>query len=348
MDFGVARMESLRAAAHRHRAVVRLAALHVAGAGAAASPATRARTSSRWARSCARCSWAGRGSRRPACPRSWPASSTTTRRVRRSCEPGCRPRSTAWWPRRSPSARPTAMPRGATWRTISRTSWPGEPRHAAGTASSSRGRTSDEDGLLAGLTGAAAERRGPTTHDPLASLLDEAPVPPAASRAGATAAAPAASTTPIGAGPPSPRPVHDAAGWCRPARWSGSPRSPRPRSFSGPVRPWSSPRPRRAFPLPHPSRPPLWRRRSPHRRRRSPRRSSPSPRRFRRRHPSSNPRPLPSFRPGPNAPFPSPARPPRPRFRWHRSSNRRLRTCPRRPRSPRRRLRPWLAAAASG
>ena len=67
-------------------------------------------------------------------------------------------------------------------------------RHAFGPASSSPGGASDEEGLLAGLTGAVGERRGLTTHDPLASLLDESPVPTAVSRAGAIAAT---STTPI-------------------------------------------------------------------------------------------------------------------------------------------------------
>ena len=59
-----------RTAAHPDGAVLRLAALHVAGAGAGSAPAAPARTSSRWARSCARCSWAGPGSMRRASPRS--------------------------------------------------------------------------------------------------------------------------------------------------------------------------------------------------------------------------------------------------------------------------------------
>ncbi len=70
-------------------------------------------------------------------------------------------------------------------------------RHAVAAASRG-GRASEEDGLLAGLTGPARAPRASTTHDPLASLLDEAPVPQAAPRPGAVAAAPSA-TVPIGA-----------------------------------------------------------------------------------------------------------------------------------------------------
>jgi serine/threonine-protein kinase len=74
-------------------------------------------------------------------------------------------------------------------------------RHAAGTASasSSRGRSSDDDTLLAGLTGARSASRGLPTHDPLASLLDDGPAPEPVSKAAAIPPAPAAATLPIGA-----------------------------------------------------------------------------------------------------------------------------------------------------
>jgi eukaryotic-like serine/threonine-protein kinase len=58
------------------------------------------------------------------------------------------------------------------------------------------------DGLLAGLTAAAAGPRAPAPHDPLASLLDEAPVP----RPAAVPSAPlAAATTPMAVAPPPSR-----------------------------------------------------------------------------------------------------------------------------------------------
>jgi serine/threonine-protein kinase len=75
-------------------------------------------------------------------------------------------------------------------------------RHAFGPVSSSRGGASEEEGLLAGLTASATAPRAPTPHDPLASLLDDAPAPPVAPRPGAIPNDPAASTTPWPAVPP--------------------------------------------------------------------------------------------------------------------------------------------------
>jgi serine/threonine-protein kinase len=75
-------------------------------------------------------------------------------------------------------------------------------RHAFGPASSSRGAASEEEGLLAGLTASAGAPRAPGPHDPLASLLDDAPAPPVTPRQAAIPNDPAASTSPWPAVPP--------------------------------------------------------------------------------------------------------------------------------------------------
>jgi serine/threonine-protein kinase len=77
-------------------------------------------------------------------------------------------------------------------------------RHAARDVAPPPGRASVEEGLLAGLTTAAGGPRGLPANDPLASLLDESPIPPAASRPVGPAVAPAAQTalapTPVATG----------------------------------------------------------------------------------------------------------------------------------------------------
>ena len=94
-----------------------------------------------------------------------------------------------------------------------------------------------------------ARPRAPASHDPLASLLDESPVPEAASLPAAAAAA-ASSADHAAAREPRPpsRPVRDAAGWWRPARcscWRSSPAgafvSWRRSSVLDPARPPSGP-----------------------------------------------------------------------------------------------------------
>jgi serine/threonine-protein kinase len=83
------------------------------------------------------------------------------------------------------------------------------PKHAAGIALSSLGRASVQDALLAGLTGPADGPRGVPGHDPLASLLDESPMP----EAEATMRAPAGGTLRISPPPAgAPTPVTTASG----------------------------------------------------------------------------------------------------------------------------------------
>ena len=57
-----------------------------------------------------------------------PASSMTTRRISRSCDPTCPRRSTPCWAWRWPRARRIATPPPPTWPTISKTSWPAGAR----------------------------------------------------------------------------------------------------------------------------------------------------------------------------------------------------------------------------
>jgi serine/threonine-protein kinase len=67
-------------------------------------------------------------------------------------------------------------------------------KHAARAASSSPGRASAPDALLADLTAPAGRSRGLAANDPLASLLDESPLPEAAPRPAGDAAPPAPQT----------------------------------------------------------------------------------------------------------------------------------------------------------
>ena len=84
-------------------------------------------------------------------------------------------------------------------------------KHAAGAVASFSGRGAAQDALLAGLS-APAGSRGLPANDPLASLLDESPVPEASRPA---AAAPAAQTTPMGA--PTPVTAGSRRRWLVPA-----------------------------------------------------------------------------------------------------------------------------------
>jgi serine/threonine protein kinase len=84
-------------------------------------------------------------------------------------------------------------------------------RHAVRAVPSPPGRASAEEGLLAGLITPAGGPRGLPASDPLASLLDESPVPGAGSLPAGAAAARATQTTPVGA------PALVTTGWTR--RW---------------------------------------------------------------------------------------------------------------------------------